>query len=135
MFWEHKHLRQSNLHLALRTNGGAEHLWERRKSFGIGMHPVNAELRAGNYRDTHTTRCGGNLEKRERWLSGALEIERRAEENKTIYLQLPFIDSSTSTLWAHHCPIDSIAIVIMSSSGIEHAIGLLREQTHHWPRP
>ena len=43
------------------------------------LHPVNAERRAGDYREIHTTRCGGNLEDGARWLSGALAIERRKQ--------------------------------------------------------
>lgn len=46
------------------------------------MHPVNAELRAGDYRDIHTIRCGGNSEKRARWLSSRYAQDR--EENKTL---------------------------------------------------
>jgi hypothetical protein len=61
----------SNLHLALRMIGGRRCIFgESRKAFGL--HPVNAGLRAGDYRERHTTVCGGNLKDPARWLTGAL---------------------------------------------------------------
>ena len=75
---------------ALRTKG-VEHFWgDRRKKLWV-LHPVNAELRTGDYREIHTTRCGGNLESGAHRLSGALAREKKTNlpVNNFIIVLLP----------------------------------------------